>query len=136
VEPDETTLEAGDPETIEINYQSPSQNPDAIEFVVEYDPDVMTVTEVSEGGYLSDGIGGKSDDPGRVGFGRADTDGEPADKDSGTVATITVELADGVSEGDTTPIEFTSVKTGGGSHTRNDQRNGCCSGRNRISGGK
>lgn len=108
VDPGEVSLQEGESKTLEINYDSLSTaNPEGIEFVVEYDPDVITVTDVSEGEYLSGGFGSKNISSGRVGFGR--TKSGPVNQDSGTVATITIELADGVSQGDKTNITFTSV---------------------------
>lgn len=108
VAPGEVSLQGGEQQTIEINYDSlSSPNPEGMEFAIEYDPDVITVTEVSEGAYFSGGFGSPTTSPGEVRFGIAKDD--PVSQDSGTVATITIELADGVDEGDTTDITFTSV---------------------------
>jgi hypothetical protein len=110
VAPGEVSIQEGEQQTIEINYDSlSSPNPEGMEFAIEYDPDVITVTEVSEGAYFSGGFGSPTTSPGEVRFGIAKDD--PVSQDSGTVATITIELADGVDEGDTTDIIFTSVTT-------------------------
>ena len=108
VAPGEVSLQGDEQQTIEINYDSlSSPNPEGMEFAIEYDPDVITVTDVSEGAYFSGGFGSPTTSPGEVRFGIAKDD--PVSQDSGTVATITIELADGVDEGDTTDITFTSV---------------------------
>lgn len=110
VAPGEVSLQGGEQQTIEINYDSlSSPNPEGMEFAIEYDPDVITVTDVSEGAYFSGGIGDRTTSPGEVRFGIAKDD--PVRQDSGTVVTITIELADGVDKGDTTDITFTSVTT-------------------------
>lgn len=108
VAPGEVSLQNGEQQTIEINYDSlSSPNPEGMEFAIAYDPDVITVTDVSEGAYFSGGFGSPTTSPGEVRFGIAKDD--PVSQDSGTVATITIELADGVDEGDATDIAFTSV---------------------------
>ena len=113
VTPGELSLQDGDQQTIKISYDSLSTpNPEGMEFAFEYDPDVINVIDRSPGAYFSGGIGGNfNNSPGEVRFGIAKDD--PVGPDAGTVATITIELADGVEQGDTTPISFTSVDTVG-----------------------
>jgi hypothetical protein len=112
IAPNDISLAKGDTQTIEINYKSLSgPNPKGIEFDLEYDPDVISVIDTKKGGYLVDAIPGEDPtaSPGEVAFGSVREN--PVDADSGTVATITIELADGVSSGATTDLTFTSVKT-------------------------
>lgn len=109
VSPAEVSLAEGESQTLEINYDSLSgQNPTGIEFIVEYDPEVISVVDVNDGGYLKGDLASIGTEPGRVGYGKQNNDNQRADE-SGTVATITIELADGVDEGDTTDITFASV---------------------------
>ena len=118
VEPGEVSLQEGEQQTIEITYDSLSApNPEGMEFVLEYDPDVITVIDSSPGAYFSGGIGGDfNNSPGEVRFGIAKDD--PVSQDSGTVATISIELADGVYKGDTTDITFTNAISFVGDNTR------------------
>ena len=109
--PSDVSLKEGETQTVEINYDSLSAtNPKGIEFILEYDPDVISVISTSKGEYLADAIGtGPTTSSGKVKFGRTQTN--PVNADSGTVATITIELADGVSQGDITDLTFTKAKT-------------------------
>jgi len=118
VEPGEVSLQEGEQQTIEITYDSLSApNPEGMEFMIEYDPDVITVIDASPGAYFSGGIGGDfNNSPGEIRFGIAKDN--PVSQDSGAVATITIELADGVDKGDTTDITFTDAISFVGEDTR------------------
>lgn len=110
--PSDASLEEGETKTIEINYDSLSaDNPKGIKFTLNYDPDVISVVDANKGGYLGAGAAGTgpTTTSGEVAFGY--TQVNPVDADSGTVATITIELADGVSQGDTTDLTFTEAGT-------------------------
>jgi hypothetical protein len=107
----ELMLEEGESRTIELTYASPTNgNPTAVGFTAKYDPNVISVTNVNNGEYITPGITAEEslrDDS--VVFDRVRSVEGPVEKDEGTVATITVELADGVNKGETTNIEFTRV---------------------------
>jgi len=106
----ESELEAGESKTIPITYQSPATgNPDTVGFNLEYNPDMINVTDVSSGGYISPSVVSTNISEGYIGYTAFETTGEPVDAEAGTVATITIELADGVDKGDQTDIKFTDV---------------------------
>jgi hypothetical protein len=107
----ELMLEESESRIIEITYASPANgNPTVIGFTAKYNPDVVSVTNVNNGEYITPGFTvAESLRDDSVVFDRVQSDGEPVEKDEGTVATITVELADGVNKGETTNIEFTRV---------------------------
>ncbi|MFQ3475175.1 hypothetical protein HKK80_02795 [Halonotius sp. F2-221B] len=109
----ETELAQGETTTIEINYQAPAgQTPDTVGFDLEYDPDVLSITEedVSSGGYIDNSISNKNVSNGVVEFTEFSFDPDnPSVNPGEPVATIEVELAEGVDEGTQTDLEFTDV---------------------------
>jgi hypothetical protein len=112
VAPGDVSLNQGETKTIDINYNSLSvPNPNGVEFTLKYDPDVISVIDANKGGYIGAGAAGTgpTTTSGEVAFGY--TQANPIGADSGTVATITIELADGVSKGDTTDLTFTKART-------------------------
>lgn len=115
VSANETELGEGESQTIEINYESPTAGtPGAVEFSLEYDHSIVTVTDVSSGGYIPTPPGynfiNNSNSEGYVGFSSIAEGVEPVDAESGTIATITVELADGVDAGEKTTMKLTGAK--------------------------
>ena len=111
VDANETELIKGESEEIKINYESPAAgNPHTIEFNLNYDPKVVTVTGVSSGEYIPGSFDSITESKGELGFASVEPNVEPVDTESGTVATITIELADGVDVGDETMIKFTDAK--------------------------
>lgn len=119
VDPGQTQLDADESKNIDIKYDTLSAaNPEGIEVVIEYDPNVIAATEVNRGGYgdNSDIFADNSSVPGRVKIGLVKSQsGESFSDDKGTVATVAIELADGVNQSDTTNITFTDVEVIGGS---------------------
>lgn len=112
VDPKQSSLDTGESKTVSINYKSSSDvNPEGIQFVVEYNPDVLTVTSVKGGGFGDSNTIHVANDsvPGRIKAGVAK--GGRITQDTGTLTTITVKLADGVDKGDKTKIKFTSVSS-------------------------
>ena len=119
VDPSQTQLNADESKNIDINYDTLSAaNPEGIEFVIEYDPKVITATEVNRGGYgdNSNIFADNLSVPGRVKVALSKSQiGESFSDDKGTIATVAIELADGVNQSDTTNITFTDVEVIGGS---------------------
>lgn len=109
--PSDVSLKEGETRTVEINYDRLSAaNPKGIEFILEYDPEVISVVSTSKGEYLADAYAdGPTTSSGKIEFWAVQTN--PAEADTGTVATITIELADGVSRGDATDLTFTKART-------------------------
>lgn len=109
LEPSDVSLSKGEARTIAIKYDSRSAaNPTGIEFVIEYNPEVISIVSTSEGGYITGGGGsGVVTRTGKIGYGR---NGE-VNRDNGTVATVTIKLANGVSQGATTDLTFTKART-------------------------
>jgi len=109
----ETELEQGETKTVEINYQAPAgQTPDTVGFDLEYDPSVLSITRenVNSGGYIDNSISNKNVSNGVVEFTEFSFDPDNPSVNPGVpVATIEIELADGVDEGNQTDLEFSDV---------------------------
>lgn len=109
----ETELEQGETKTIEINYTAPAgQTPDTVGFDMEYDPDVLSITkeDINSGGYIDNSISNKNISNAVVEFTEFSFDPDnPSVNPSEPVATIEIELAEGVDEGNQTDLEFTDV---------------------------
>lgn len=112
VSPTDVSLEQGESRTITITYERLSNaTPQGIEYTLRYDPNVISVTNQEQGSYL----GGRAlvnniSTPGKVEYVEAIFDGEGVEKSSGPIATITIEPASDVEDGETTELEFTTAK--------------------------
>lgn len=117
VSPTETSLGEGESQTIAVTYERESDaTPQGIEYTLTYDPAVISVTNQEQGSYL----GGTAfvnnvSTPGEVEYAEAILDGDGVETADGTVATITVEVASDVDDGETTPLELTTAKASEGS---------------------
>lgn len=110
ISPSEVQLNNGESKTVDVNYDSSSDimNPRGLEFDVNYDPEVISITNVEYAEYLSGGIDkGIEVRDGTIELGRRID--SSANADGGTVATISIKLADGVDEGDTTNVDINNV---------------------------
>lgn len=109
VSPEEVSLEEGETETIDVEYEVVTgDTPQAVAYTIEYDPDVVEVTGQNTGSFLDAGANESeiSNDDGVVSY--VEIKDQEVDEDE-NVATITVEPTCGISGGDTTEFEFTSV---------------------------
>jgi len=111
VAPNQTELSADESKEIDINYDTRSAtNPEGVDFVIKYDPDIINVTKFRRGGYgSSSNIFVKNRTPGRIKAGVFKAQSGVLSDNKGTIATLTIELADGVNQSDTTDIRFTRV---------------------------
>lgn len=107
----EIGLSQGGIQTIDITYDSPPDaKPAGIEYDIHYDPEVISVTQQSQGEYIGGTIIANTinNSEGTVEY----TDtllGSNTDSDTGTVATITIEPTVAVDEGESTVLEFSNV---------------------------
>jgi len=107
--PSDISLDEGESETIDIKYDSGSgESPSSLEFRLEHNPQVITVTDYELGEHVNNQGGSVIIDPDAFRFGHQ-IDQDQIESDEFTVATITVELKDGVDQGDETDLIFNEV---------------------------
>jgi hypothetical protein len=108
------TIAQGESETVAITYDSPDDvNPAGIEYKIQYNPEVITVINQNQGDYL--GGSAVAEDPintatGTVEYAEVRFAESGTSTDSGTVATITMEPAVAVDEGETATLTFSDVE--------------------------
>lgn len=106
--PDQVSLEQRGSKTINITYERTSDaTAQGIQYTLEYNPDVISVTDQQQGSYLEGIKTSDTSTPGEVVY--AEIGGEPIEKDSGTVATITIAPACDINSGAKTDVEFTTA---------------------------
>lgn len=110
--PTETSLEDGESQKIDIIYDTQSgESPSSLEFRLEHDPEVIKVTNSKLGEHVNSRGGSDIIDPDAFRFGYL-INQDQIESDEFTVATITVELEDGVDQGDKTDLTFSEVTAG------------------------
>jgi hypothetical protein len=108
------SLEEGESKVVDVKYvENSTKTPQGIEYVLTYDPDVISVTDQQKGPYL----GGDLDNSditssGRIEYIEATSDESSVNPNNNTVATITIEPVCGIDDGATTDLEFLPDETG------------------------
>ena len=111
ITPDNVSLEGDTSETVNITYEDPTEPPQGIAYTLRYDPDVIEVTNQEKGPYLGGGIDNSDiSTPGEVEYVEVIFEEGDVDENNNTVSTITIEPVCGLSGGETTDLEFTSVE--------------------------
>jgi len=106
------SLSPGEKKQIDVTFQAPPDTTvTGVQYNINYDSDVIRVTDQSQGSYMSGSVlrnafGDETND-GVAEYLESRTDGGVSG--AGTTSTITIEAADGFEDGATTDISFSGV---------------------------
>ena len=108
IAPDDVSVEDGEEKTININYSEETEPPNGIAYTLEYDDDVISVTQQKQGEYIPGIINVSESPPGEVVY--VEQMGDTGNVTSDAPVTIlTIEPECGIKNGASTTLEFTSA---------------------------
>ena len=108
IAPDNVSIEGGDEKTININYSEKTVPPNGIAYTLEYDDDVISVTQQERGGYIPGIINISESNSGEVVYVEQMNGSGEVNSDA-PVTILTIEPECGIENGASTTLEFTSA---------------------------